>query len=243
MENKILVLTNKQPGANEMFTWQNANIISNVCNDKKMLHNIDNNQYGYILCIIEMHATVLELISLVNEVRKFYSVPICIFETDIIERYPGEKDKIKCKIDIMIQRSLSKLDFFRLINNFLEFKESNRYKKAEEKIELSDSNRKILIYPHKRLLYIDDAEINLTKKEFDIFTYLFQKRGAVVSHKELYEMVWKREYLHDDTNIMAHIHRLRGKVEKDPKRPKYICNQYGVGYYFGGLFHEALPTL
>ena len=90
-------------------------------------------------------------------------------------------------------------------------------------------------YPNKRALYIDNIEINLTKKEFDIFTYLFQKRGAVVSHKELYEMVWKREYLHDDTNIMAHIHRLRGKVEKDPKKPKYICNQYGVGYYFGGL--------
>ena len=62
-------------------------------------------------------------------------------------------------------------------------------------------------------------------------------------HKELYEMVWKREYLHDDTNIMAHIHRLRGKVEKDPKRPKYICNQYGVGYYFGGLFQEVLSTI
>ena len=125
----------------------------------------------------------------------------------------------------------------------MELSEKSIYKKAEEKIEVSVSNRKILIYPNRRVLYIDNTEVNLTKKEFDIFTYLFQKRGAVVSHKELYEMVWKREYLHDDTNIMAHIHRLRGKVEKDPKKPKYICNQYGVGYYFGGLSQGAFPTL
>ena len=81
------------------------------------------------------------------------------------------------------------------------------------------------------------------RKEFDIFYYLFQKKGDVVSHKELYEKVWKREYIHDDTNIMAHIHRLRGKVEKDPKNPRYICNQYGIGYYFGSVFKEAFSTI
>ena len=198
---------------------------------------------SYKLCIIELQASVPELLYFTNEIRKFYSLPICMFEADIIERYPGEKDKLKGKIDIMIQRSLSKLDFFQLISNFLELSEKSIYKKAEEKIEVFDLNRKILIYPNRRVLYIDNTEINLTKKEFDIFIYLFQKGGAVVSHKELYEMVWKREYLHDDTNIMAHIHRLRGKVENDPKKPKYICNQYGVGYYFGNLSQEALPTL
>lgn len=198
---------------------------------------------SYKLCIIELQASVPELLYFTNEIRKFYSLPICMFETDIIERYPGEKDKLKGKIDIIIQRSLSKLDFFQLISNFLEISEKCIHKKAEEKIEVFDSNRKILIYPDRRVLYIDNTEINLTKKEFDIFIYLFQKEGAVVSHKELYEMVWKREYLHDDTNIMAHIHRLRGKVEEDPKKPKYICNQYGVGYYFGVLFQVTLPTL
>ena len=110
-------------------------------------------------------------------------------------------------------------------------------------VETVGENGIIRIYPYKRELYINENRVNLTRKEFDIFYYLFQKKGDVVSHKELYERVWKREYIHDDTNIMAHIHRLRGKVEKDPKKPKYICNQYGVGYYFGGLFQEALPTL
>ena len=235
MRNRILLLTDKKKRLSEKFVWRNIDIIEDVGNDKYIQHIIENNWNSYLLCIIVQQSTVLELLRLVIEVKKIYSLPICIFETDIIEKYPGEKDKLKGKIDIIIQRSLSKLDFFQLISNILELSEKGIYRKVEEKIEVSDSNRKILIYPNKRALYIDNIEINLTKKEFDIFTYLFQKRGAVVPHKELYEMVWKREYLHDDTNIMAHIHRLRGKVEKDPKKPKYICNQYGVGYYFGGL--------
>ena len=224
MENKILVLTDKLTGTSEKFVSHNIDVIKEIGNDKYALHNIENNWNSYLLCIIVQQATVLELLRLVIEVKKFYSLPICVFETDIIEKYPGEKDKLKGKIDIMIQRSLSKFDFFQLISNFLELSEKGIYRKAEEKIEVFDSNRKILIYPNKRVLYIDNTEVNLTKKEFDIFIYLFQKEGAVVSHKELYEMVWKREYL-----------RLRGKVEEDPKKPKYICNQYGVGYYFGGL--------
>ena len=235
MENKILVLTDKRAGVSEKFVWANMDIKINGGIDKHVLHNIEDNWHSYILCIIELQTTVSNLLHLVSDIKRYYSFPICVFEADIIERYLGEKDELKGKIDIMIQRSLSNLDFFQLISAFLELSEKSIYKKAEEKIEVSVSNRKILIYPNRRVLYIDNTEVNLTKKEFDIFTYLFQKRGAVVSHKELYEMVWKREYLHDDTNIMAHIHRLRGKVEKDPKKPKYICNQYGVGYYFGGL--------
>lgn len=242
MKYKVLVLTDKKTSIDEKFIWWNKESIMNF-DINYMFNNIAHNYYSIVLCIIELQATVVEIMDLISEVKKFYSFPICIFETDIIERYPGEKDKLKGKIDILIQRSMSKKDFFRLFNRIFDFGSRDIYIKAEEKIEVTDANSIILIYPYKRILYIDDTEINLTKKEFDIFTYLFQKRGAVVSHKELYEMVWKREYLHDDTNIMAHIHRLRGKVEKDPKKPKYICNQYGVGYYFGGLFQEALPTL
>ena len=73
----------------------------------------------------------------------------------------------------------------------------------------------------------------MTKIEFDIICFLAQQNGRVVTYKELYEAVWNREYLQDDANIMAHIHRIRQKVERDIKNPKYIQNVYGVGYRFG----------
>lgn len=156
--------------------------------------------------------------------------PICAFECNIVQSYPGESYIINEFIDIIVKKELEIIDFYTLVS--VMFCNIGNY---EKKVVLPTYNDKIAILPKKRITAINDKKIELTKIEFDIFLYLFQKRGAVVSHKELYEMIWKREYLHDDTNIMAHIHRLRGKVEKDPKKPKYICNQYGVGYYFGGL--------
>lgn len=240
MHEKILVLTDKKICANKKIVCQQMGRLRN--HKQKYLLSIDN-ATAYILCIIEFQASVPELLYLTHEVRKFYSLPTCIFESNIIEKYPGEKEKLRGKVDILIRRAFDKREFFSLIDYILDLKDTKNLESEEIKLELTDSNDLIQIYPGKRNLYINNTAIRLTKKEFDIFYYLFQKKGDVVSHKELYERVWKREYIHDDTNIMAHIHRLRGKVEKDPKEPKYICNQYGVGYYFGGLSQEALPTL
>lgn len=93
--------------------------------------------------------------------------------------------------------------------------------------------RKLQIIPRRRQIFNDGEEILLTKIEFDILCFLAQQNGRVVTYKELYEAVWNGEYLQDDANIMAHIHRIRQKIERDIKNPKYIQNVYGVGYRFG----------
>ena len=93
--------------------------------------------------------------------------------------------------------------------------------------------RKLQIIPKCRRIFNDGEEILLTKIEFDILYSLAQQNGRVVTYEELYEAVWNREYLQDDANIMAHIHRIRQKIERDIKNPEYIQNVYGVGYRFG----------
>ena len=79
----------------------------------------------------------------------------------------------------------------------------------------------------------------LTKIEFDIVRFLAEQNGRVVTYKELYEKVWHCEYLHDDGSIMAHIHRIRLKMENDIKNPVYIQNVYGIGYRFGGCVKQS----
>lgn len=243
MNKKILILTQKKIESNHRIV---AIQVKNLTKDTQLeciLSDKMKKDFQFVLCIIDLQASVQKMLKLVEMIKKNYAFPICVFEKDIKEKYQGERLKLDRRIDILIRSSLNKNDFFSLFWNILGISEYKRYNPIEQANILQDNSRNILIYPQKRMLFINRNKINLTRKEFDIFIYLFQKEGAVVSHKELYEMVWKREYLHDDTNIMAHIHRLRGKVEEDPKKPKYICNQYGVGYYFGGLFQETLPTL
>lgn len=70
--------------------------------------------------------------------------------------------------------------------------------------------------------------------------YVVRILGATVhensnGHKELYEAVWKKAYMHDDRNIMAHVHRMRKKMGDDRKDPQYIQNVYGIGYMVEGI--------
>lgn len=85
-----------------------------------------------------------------------------------------------------------------------------------------------------RKIIMKGQEIPFTKLEFNIIYYLASNKNRAVTYKELYEAVWQKEYLCDDMNIMAHIHRIRKKLEADPKHPKYIQNVYGIGYRFAG---------
>lgn len=234
MIERILVITEKERLLENIFIVHKLNRV-NFKHD--LLQYLRRDDY-FSLCVIEIKMLVQDYIELAKFLKSYLSTPICAFECNIVQSYLGESYILSEFIDIIVKKELEIIDFYTLVSVML-----CNIGNYEKKVVLSTYNDKIAILPKKRITAINDKKIALTKIEFDIFIYLFEKRGAVVSHKELYEMVWKRDYLHDDTNIMAHIHRLRGKVEKDPKKPKYICNQYGVGYYFGGLSQEAPSTL
>lgn len=238
MIGKILVITNNKSFINDYFVFESA---KNKIKDGKIYLDFFDNSYtehSLILCIIQIKISVQLILQLTKYIKSFYSVPICVCECNIIQNYPGEIQELKGSIDIVLKGTLDENSFMKLIEILLQ-----KNAKDNEKIERYISGEKITIYPRKRMLMINYKKVDLTKIEFNIFYYLYLNMGNVVTHRQIYENVWKKEYINDDTNIMAHIHRLRRKVEKDPKRPRYICNQYGVGYYFGGLSQRAFPTL
>lgn len=73
--------------------------------------------------------------------------------------------------------------------------------------------------------------LSLTPIEFSILWYLCDKQGVVVSSEELFEAVWGEKYLSNNNNtVMAHIGRLREKMNEPAKNPKFIKTIWGVGY-------------
>lgn len=82
---------------------------------------------------------------------------------------------------------------------------------------------------HRCTLYAES--INLTPLEFDILWYLASHRGRVVPSEELFEAVWREKYLKNSSNtVMAHIGRLRDKLNEPAKNPKFIKTVWGIGY-------------
>lgn len=81
---------------------------------------------------------------------------------------------------------------------------------------------------HRCTLY--DKQVGLTPIEFSILWYLCENRGRVVSSEELFEAVWGEKYLDNNNTVMAHIGRLREKLNEPARNPKFIKTVWGVGY-------------
>lgn len=83
-----------------------------------------------------------------------------------------------------------------------------------------------------RRVYIEDKEINLTAKEFEVLELLMKNPGKVYSRESLLKLVWGNDYPGDVRTVDVHIRRLREKIESVPGEPVYVRTKWGVGYYF-----------
>ena len=83
-----------------------------------------------------------------------------------------------------------------------------------------------------RRVYIEDREINLTAKEFDMLELLVLNPNKVYSREKLLKIIWGEDYPGDVRTVDVHIRRLREKVEKKPSDPQYVHTKWGVGYYY-----------
>lgn len=83
-----------------------------------------------------------------------------------------------------------------------------------------------------RRLFINDNEINLTAREFELLEILIKNENKVYSRESLLKIVWGEDYLGDVRTVDVHVRRLREKIEANPSEPKYVHTKWGVGYYY-----------
>ncbi|MCH5185514.1 MAG: response regulator transcription factor [Oscillospiraceae bacterium] len=91
-------------------------------------------------------------------------------------------------------------------------------------------NLKINKASHK--VYVNDSEIILPNKEFDLLLFLAQNPNITFSKDMLFDRVWGLDALGDISTVTVHIQRIRDKIETD--NDKYIETVWGVGYRFRG---------
>jgi DNA-binding response OmpR family regulator len=88
------------------------------------------------------------------------------------------------------------------------------------------------INPQMRLVTLDDQEITLTAKEFDLLYHLAQHPRQVFTRDQLLESIWGLSDYIDPGTVTVHIRRLREKIEPDPAVPRHLVTVWGVGYKF-----------
>ncbi len=91
----------------------------------------------------------------------------------------------------------------------------------------------LIIYPDHYRVLKDGISVPLTYKEFELFLYLIQNAGLVMTKEQILNKVWG-SCAYDYNVVTTNIKRLRRKIEKDPDNPEYIHTVWGVGYIFEG---------
>jgi two-component system KDP operon response regulator KdpE len=81
-------------------------------------------------------------------------------------------------------------------------------------------------------VYHKGAPIDLSPIEFRLLTCLAGEAGRVVTHAKLIAKVWGPEYVNCRHYLRLYIRYLRAKLEDDPRDPKLVLSEWGVGYRF-----------
>jgi DNA-binding response OmpR family regulator len=80
----------------------------------------------------------------------------------------------------------------------------------------------------RRLAVLDGVTLDLTRREFDLLSFLAARPGVVVARRELLAEVWQQSY-GDDQTIDVHLSWLRRKLGETAARPRYLHTLRGVG--------------
>ena len=192
---------------------------------QEALDLIQKNEYDVVL--LDVMLPVLTGFEVCQQVREFSDVPIIMLTAkgDDMDKILG----LEYGADDYITKPFNILEVKARIKAII--RRSNAGHSHDE-------NPKLLTYDvlkvdcDSRRAYIDEKEVNLTAKEFDLLELLMVHPNKVYSREELLNTVWGYDYPGDVRTVDVHIRRLREKIENKPSDPKYIHTKWGVGYYF-----------
>ena len=111
------------------------------------------------------------------------------------------------------------------------FRRNNRNVPEQENQKVIET-KGLKIDVDSRRVYIDDKEVNLTAKEFELVYLLVSNPNKVYSREQVLKTIWGPADPGDARTVDVHVRRLREKIEATPADPKYIHTKWGVGYYF-----------
>ena len=82
-----------------------------------------------------------------------------------------------------------------------------------------------------RRVWVDDAELSLTSKEFDLLGLLDSERGTVLTRETLMDKVWDENWFGSTKTLDFHIAALRKKIDTDGQASR-ISTLRGVGFRY-----------
>lgn len=183
-----------------------------------------NNQYDIIL--LDIMLPKMNGFDVCQHIREFSDVPIIMLTAkgDDMDKILG----LEYGADDYMTKPFNILELKARIKAIIR-RSSSKEAQEQPKVYSFDG---LSIDTDSRRAYINNEEVNLTAKEFDLLELLMLHPNKVYGREELLNIVWGYDYPGDVRTVDVHIRRLREKIEDTPSNPKYIHTKWGVGYFF-----------
>ena len=74
---------------------------------------------------------------------------------------------------------------------------------------------------------VDNKEVRLPRKEFEILALMLENKGRIFSREELLDRIWPEKTIVTDRSVDVHVTRLRSKISPYGRN---IVSRSGYGY-------------
>lgn len=101
-----------------------------------------------------------------------------------------------------------------------------------DKLPLRFSGSDLVIDPANRQVMVRNKIVDLTPTEYDLLLFMAQRVDRVLPIDVIFENVWPYYAEASLNSVKWYIWRLRRKIEDDPRNPRYILTEHGIGYRF-----------
>ncbi|MCF6464670.1 response regulator transcription factor [Clostridium sp. Cult2] len=209
-------------GLKHSLEQQGYNVFT-AYNGSETLRIIEEEKIDFI--ILDLMLPDIDGMMLCKKIRENHDMPILMLTAK-----DGDYDKIlgfEFGADDYMTKPFNVLELLARIKAI-----TRRFNARKETMVISLENLTINYY--ERRVYVEDEEIKLTQKEFEMLYLLAKNPGRVYTREEIFHYIWEEEPF-DVRTIDVHIKNIREKIEYDIKNPKYIMTKWGVGYYFNKI--------
>ncbi len=164
--------------------------------------------------------------ALIAEIRQWSTVPIIV-----VSAHDQEREKIAA-LDAGADDYLTKpFGIGELLARLrVAIRHHNKSSSGSETVSQIYHHGPVRIELDSRRVFLDNVEVRLTKKEFDLLALLARNAGRVMTHRNLLKEIWGPHSTHENHYLRVFVANLRKKLETEPARPKLIITEQGVGY-------------
>ena len=185
---------------------------------------------GFDIVIMDIMMPELDGFSACREIRKVTNIPIIM-----LSARGEEYDKIngfELGIDDYVVKPFSPKELMLRVEAIMK-RVSNKGKDQtkKENVVVSLDGGGLRADVTARIVYIDDARIEMSPKEYDLFFYMLDNRNIALSREKLISDVWGYDFYGDVRTLDTHIKLLRKSLGR---YARMIVTLRGVGYRFEG---------